>query len=71
MESYLDKWSEKLTLQMAETAEVALELIDTQKFDLILMDIHLPGQNGNELTQSLRKLHEFKTYLLLPLPQLR
>lgn len=60
MESYLDKWSEKLTLQMAETAEVALELIDTQKFDLILMDIHLPGQNGNELTQSLRKLHEFK-----------
>ena len=54
MQSYLKRWNKYVSLEMAETAEIALKLIANQKFDLILMDIHLPGQNGNELTQSLR-----------------
>jgi signal transduction histidine kinase/CheY-like chemotaxis protein len=55
MQSYLKRWNKHANLKMAETAEAALELIAKQKFDLILMDIHLPGQNGDELTQSLRQ----------------
>ena len=60
MQSYFQQWHGQLILQMAETAEEALELITNQHFDLIFMDIHLPGQNGDELTQSLRNLHKFK-----------
>jgi signal transduction histidine kinase/CheY-like chemotaxis protein len=60
MQSYLKKWNKHVSLKIAETAEVALELIAKQKFDLILMDIHLPGQNGNELTQSLRQHPDYK-----------
>lgn len=60
MQTYFEKWPDKITLQMAETAEVALELLADQQFDLILMDIHLPGQSGKELTISIRKRPEFK-----------
>jgi signal transduction histidine kinase/CheY-like chemotaxis protein len=60
MQSYLKKWNKHTSLKMAETAEVALKLIAKQKFDLILMDIHLPGQNGNDLTRSLRQIPDYK-----------
>lgn len=60
MQSYLKKWNKQVSLKMAETAEVALALIAKQKFDLILMDIHLPGQNGNDLTESLRQHPDYK-----------
>jgi signal transduction histidine kinase/CheY-like chemotaxis protein len=60
MLSYLERWNKQVDFQMAETAEAALALIDNQKFDLILMDIHLPGQNGNELTHSLRQHPDYK-----------
>lgn len=34
----------------------ALEIIKQEKFDIILMDIHMPGMNGFETTE---KIHEF------------
>lgn len=39
----------------AEDGEEALELLSTQKFDLILMDCQLPGINGFEVTEIIRK----------------
>jgi signal transduction histidine kinase len=60
MQTYFDKWPEKVNLQMAETAEIALEILSKKQFDLILMDIHLPGQSGKDLTQMLRTHPEFK-----------
>jgi signal transduction histidine kinase len=60
MQTYFDKWPEKVNLQMAETAEVALEILSEKQFDLILMDIHLPGQSGKDLTQKLRTHPDFK-----------
>ena len=60
MKTYFDKWPEKVNLHMAETAEVALEILSENQFDLILMDIHLPGQSGKELTQMLRTHSEFE-----------
>jgi signal transduction histidine kinase len=59
MQTYFDKWPEKVNLQMAETAEVALEILSENQFDLILMDIHLPGQSGKDLTQMLRTHPKF------------
>lgn len=37
-----------------ETAEDALQALETQDFDLVLMDISLPGMSGVEATRLLR-----------------
>jgi signal transduction histidine kinase/CheY-like chemotaxis protein/HPt (histidine-containing phosphotransfer) domain-containing protein len=41
----------------SSSAEDALQKVETSDFDLILMDIELPGISGNEATNNLRK-HE-------------
>ncbi len=41
-------------LTSSTTAEDALEKIEAQDFDLVLMDIELPGISGNEATKTLR-----------------
>ncbi len=47
----------------AETAIRALEILGTEKFDVILLDMIMPGMTGIEL---LKKVHEMK---LDPLPR--
>ncbi len=42
------------TVQVAESAEKALELLQSFLPDLILMDLQLPGKDGLELTRELR-----------------
>lgn len=39
---------------IAESAEVALELVEHRSFDAILMDFQLPGMNGRDATRELR-----------------
>ena len=47
-----------ITVHEALTAEVGLELIARgERYDLILMDLHLPGMNGFAATDQLRKLN--------------
>lgn len=41
-------------ITLAETGETARELINTYSFDLILMDVMLPGLDGVQLTQLIR-----------------
>lgn len=44
------------TSDCVDTAENALALIQKKPYDLILMDIQLPGMSGDEATRVLRKL---------------
>ncbi len=49
----LDKWA--CRYHIAETGERGLEWMRTHVFDLILMDIHLPGIDGVGATQAIRR----------------
>ena len=44
-----------IKVQIAGTGELAIELANSMKPDLILMDIKLPGINGLEATRSIKK----------------
>jgi len=55
------------TLHMVETGELGLESTLEHDFDLILMDIHLPGIDGKELTQQLRQMDDYKTKPIIAL----
>jgi CheY-like chemotaxis protein len=41
--------------EIIDNCEAAVEILKNKKFDLILMDVHLPGINGTIATQQLRK----------------
>lgn len=54
--AYLSKSNHELDL--AVNSEEALEKIQTKPYDLIFMDIELPGMNGDEITHVIRQLPE-------------
>jgi signal transduction histidine kinase/CheY-like chemotaxis protein len=41
--------------KICETGEDAIEVMKTNQFDLVLMDVHLPGINGTIATEEIRK----------------
>jgi len=50
---FLTGWG--VTVQRAEDGQLALELIEKEDFDLILMDLHMPIMDGIEATRIIRK----------------
>ncbi len=55
------------SMQIVETGDgrEALERIDSLSPNLIFMDIRLPGQNGLELTEKIKKLYPEITIIIL------
>ena len=49
----------KLNLRHAKTAEEGLQLIQHEEFDLVFMDLHLPGIQGLEAIEIIRDEAEF------------
>lgn len=50
---FLTKWGTIVT--HAENGEIAIDLIKNNKFDLVLMDLHMPNVDGIEATEILRR----------------
>jgi len=48
-------------LEVATTGELGLAMAMEKQYDLILMDIHLPGMDGRELTKKLRETKQYAT----------
>lgn len=48
----------------AQNAEAARKLMNTLAFDLLILDVMMPGENGFEFTESLRKTHNVPIILL-------
>lgn len=51
----------------AATAEIGLEALKKEHFDLVLMDISLPGMDGKEATQCIRNDPNLKNLPVLAL----
>lgn len=48
-----------------ETGEDAIEHLKTNKYDIVLMDVHLPGINGTIATEEIRKFDKTTTIIAL------
>ncbi|MGB8355614.1 MAG: response regulator transcription factor [Chthoniobacteraceae bacterium] len=55
-EIFDDEFSE-LEMGEAENSREALELITKQAWDIVLLDINLPGRNGLEVLAEIKRLH--------------
>lgn len=50
--------NKSIQCEIIDNGEDAIELIRNQHFDLVLMDVHLPGINGTEATQKIREFNK-------------
>ena len=63
IKNYLNKNNFRVTL--ANNSDEAREKLDNIEFDLLIVDIMMPGENGLELTNSLKKINLRSPILLL------
>lgn len=49
--------NKKIICEITESGENAIEIARNQSYDLILMDVHLPGINGTEATRIIREFN--------------
>lgn len=62
---FLSKW--ELKVSIAEDGEVALKLLESEDFDLILMDIQMPKMDGYEATKAIRKMQKYENIPIIAL----
>ena len=48
----------------AENAEQAKNKLEFLKFDIIILDVMMPGKNGYELTKDIKKKNESSNYFI-------
>ncbi len=61
--------NEKYTVFTAENGILALEVIDKEHIDLVVLDIMMPKMDGYEFTKTLRKSDEFLPILMVSAKQ--
>ena len=50
--------NKSISCEIVDNGEEAIELLKVKSFDLILMDVHLPGINGTTATQLIREFNK-------------
>ncbi len=55
---FLDKW--KITSKIAGNGQKAVDILQEEDFDLVLMDLQMPVLDGREATKVIRNLHNKK-----------
>lgn len=55
----------QVTVTLAESAEEALAILDTTRFDAALIDVDMPGMNGLDLVERLRADPRFDDLALM------
>ena len=63
IKNYLNNNNFRVTI--AENTEVAREKLENLEFDLLIVDIMMPGENGLEFTKSLKKTNLNNPIILL------
>jgi len=53
---YLTKWESKFDI--AENGKIAVELVEKNHYDVVLMDLHMPEMSGYEATLKIRAMKE-------------
>jgi CheY-like chemotaxis protein len=67
IKSFFQQWNESIQLDIAETAEIARSMLADNQYQLILMDLNLPGENGIDFTFSLKRNINFATIPVIAL----
>ena len=57
--------SDDVVLTTCDTAERAIELLQTTAFHVVVSDFNLPGLNGNQLFERVREQPEYTSRLLI------
>ena len=61
----IDDTNEIIVAAEASTGQEALDLVEKNKFDLVLMDISMPGKNGLQTLKEIKKLNKTLPVLML------
>lgn len=64
MRKLLSRWG--ITVDFAENGEIAVSKVQTNNYDMVLMDVHMPVLNGTEATEIIRN-HNNGKFKALPI----
>jgi len=56
-----------MQVEIANNGKEALQCLETNRYDAVLMDVHMPEMGGMEATTQIRKLPRFKTLPIIAL----